>query len=83
MDEAPAPHEPLRASHPSYDRADAPTEAAPLPVADPDATRIADVGAGIGHLALPLAKAGFDVAAIEPVVIGELAQSLEAQDGWS
>ena len=42
---APAPHAPLRTSHPpAYDNADAPTEAAPLPVADPDATRIEDVG---------------------------------------
>ena len=41
---APAPHEPLPSSHPSYDRADAATEAAPLPVADPDATRIEEVG---------------------------------------
>ncbi|MBW3628391.1 MAG: hypothetical protein KY464_03755 [Gemmatimonadetes bacterium] len=43
-EDVPAPHEPLPASRPTYDRADAATEAAPLPVADPDATRIADVG---------------------------------------
>jgi SAM-dependent methyltransferase len=29
-------------------------------------TRIGDLGAGIGHLALPLAERGFDVVAIEP-----------------
>jgi len=45
-EQAPAPDEPLPASRPSYERADAATEAAPapLPVADPDATRIEEVG---------------------------------------
>jgi hypothetical protein len=41
----PAPHEALPAVRADRaDRADAPTEAAPLPVADPDATRVAEVG---------------------------------------
>ncbi len=31
-----------------------------------DGRRVGDVGAGIGHLALPLAARGFDVVAIEP-----------------
>jgi ubiquinone/menaquinone biosynthesis C-methylase UbiE len=30
--------------------------------------RIVDIGAGIGHLALPLAERGFDVAAVEPAL---------------
>ena len=32
----------------------------------PGTTRIGDLGAGIGHLALPLAARGFDVTAVEP-----------------
>jgi SAM-dependent methyltransferase len=35
-------------------------------LAGPAGSRIGDLGAGIGHLALPLAERGFDVAAIEP-----------------
>ncbi len=37
-----------------------------IPDAPAPKPRIADVGAGIGHLALPLAALGFDVVAIEP-----------------
>ena len=32
----------------------------------PRASRICDVGAGVGHLALPLTERGFDVVAVEP-----------------
>lgn len=35
-------------------------------LAGPVGSRIGDLGAGIGHLALPLAERGFDVVAIEP-----------------
>ena len=35
-------------------------------LAGPAASRIGDLGAGIGHLALPLSERGFDVVAIEP-----------------
>jgi len=35
-------------------------------LAGPAGSRIGDIGAGIGHLALPLAARGFDVVAIEP-----------------
>ncbi|HET6150418.1 MAG TPA: class I SAM-dependent methyltransferase [Polyangia bacterium] len=35
-------------------------------LAGPAAARIGDLGAGIGHLALPLCERGFDVVAIEP-----------------
>ena len=35
-------------------------------LAGPMGASIADVGAGIGHLALPLAERGFDVVAVEP-----------------
>jgi SAM-dependent methyltransferase len=35
-------------------------------LAGPSASRIGDLGAGIGHLALPLCERGFDVVAIEP-----------------
>jgi SAM-dependent methyltransferase len=39
--------------------------------------RVADVGAGTGHLALPLAARGYDVTAIEPA--GEMLARLRAQ----
>ncbi len=35
-------------------------------LAGPPGSRVADLGAGIGHLALPLAARGYDVTAIEP-----------------
>ena len=35
-------------------------------LAGPVGSRIADLGAGVGHLALPLAERGYEVAAIEP-----------------
>ncbi len=43
-----------------------PTARSPAAEMRSAAGRIADIGAGIGHLALPLAEAGFDVIAIEP-----------------
>jgi ubiquinone/menaquinone biosynthesis C-methylase UbiE len=35
-------------------------------LARPTGTRLGDLGAGIGHLAIPLAERGFDVTAVEP-----------------
>jgi SAM-dependent methyltransferase len=46
-------------------------------LAGPPGARIADLGAGIGHLALPLASRGYDVAAIEPA--GAMLERLRAR----
>src|SRR3954462_6399738 len=35
-------------------------------LAGPIGSRIGDIGAGVGHLALPLAERGYDVVTIEP-----------------
>jgi 2-polyprenyl-3-methyl-5-hydroxy-6-metoxy-1,4-benzoquinol methylase len=45
-------------------------------LAGPPGSRIADLGAGIGHLALPLAARGYDVTAVEPA--GEMLARLRA-----
>jgi SAM-dependent methyltransferase len=45
-------------------------------LAGPPGGRVADLGAGIGHLALPLAARGYDVAAIEPA--GAMLERLRA-----
>src|SRR5260221_4464872 len=44
--------------------------------------RIGDIGAGTGHLALPLAARGFDVTAVEPAeaMLDRLRRSAAAQD---
>jgi ubiquinone/menaquinone biosynthesis C-methylase UbiE len=48
-------------------------------LAGPPGSRVADVGAGIGHLALPLAERGFEVTAIEAAA--EMLQRLRAAAG--
>lgn len=46
-------------------------------LAGPPGSRVADLGAGIGHVALPLAARGYDVTAVEPA--GEMLDRLRAQ----
>ena len=43
---------------------------------DPAAARVGDIGAGVGHLALPLAARGLEVTAVEPAqaMLGQLAR---------